>query len=76
MVEQVEILRGPATLLYGGAANGGAVNIIDGRIPSSLPTKTSGGVPLATSASEGKYASLKFDIPTGKYVFHDATSGF
>ena len=24
MVEQVEILRGPATLLYGGAANGGA----------------------------------------------------
>ena len=39
MVEQVEILRGPATLLYGGAANGGAVNIIDGRMPSSLPTE-------------------------------------
>ena len=75
MVEQVEILRGPATLLYGGAANGGAVNIIDGRIPSSLPTETSGGVSAGyIGASEGKYASLKFDIPTGKYVFHfDAT---
>ena len=75
IIDQVEILRGPATLLYGGAANGGAVNVIDGRIPKSLITEATGGVSAGyIGASEGKYASLKFDIPSGKYVFHfDAT---
>ena len=32
--ERVEILRGPAVLLYGSQAIGGAVNIIDKRIPT------------------------------------------
>jgi iron complex outermembrane receptor protein len=32
-VERVEVLRGPATLLYGGSAVGGVVNTIDNRIP-------------------------------------------
>ena len=30
---QVEIIRGPSTLLYGSSAIGGAVNVIDARIP-------------------------------------------
>ena len=33
---QIEILRGPATLLYGGGATGGIVNAVTGRIPSQL----------------------------------------
>jgi iron complex outermembrane receptor protein len=37
LVERVEIVRGPATLLYGGGAIGGVVNVIDGRIPETLP---------------------------------------
>ncbi|TVR52160.1 MAG: TonB-dependent receptor [Puniceicoccaceae bacterium] len=32
-VERVEIIRGPATLLYGSNAVGGVVNVIDGRVP-------------------------------------------
>jgi iron complex outermembrane recepter protein len=32
-VERVEVLRGPAALLYGGSAVGGVVNAIDNRIP-------------------------------------------
>lgn len=32
-VERIEVLRGPAALLYGGAATGGVVNVIDNRIP-------------------------------------------
>lgn len=33
LIDQIEILRGPATLLYGSSASAGVVNIIDGRIP-------------------------------------------
>jgi len=32
-IERVEVLRGPAALLYGGSAVGGVVNVIDSRIP-------------------------------------------
>ena len=33
---QIEILRGPATLLYGSGASGGVVNVVNNRIPSQL----------------------------------------
>lgn len=33
MAERIEVLRGPATLLYGSGAMGGVVNVIDNRIP-------------------------------------------
>jgi iron complex outermembrane receptor protein len=37
LIERVEVVRGPAALLYGGGAIGGVVNVIDGRIPETLP---------------------------------------
>lgn len=39
---QIEILRGPATLLYGGNAMGGVVNVISGRIPDRLFNSVNG----------------------------------
>jgi iron complex outermembrane receptor protein len=33
LADQIEVLKGPATLLYGSGAIGGAVNVIDGRVP-------------------------------------------
>lgn len=33
VLERIEVLRGPAALLYGGNATGGVVNAIDNRIP-------------------------------------------
>src|SRR5690606_6225247 len=33
LANQVEVLKGPASLLYGNGAIGGAVNVVDGRIP-------------------------------------------
>ncbi len=35
--ERIEVLRGPATLLYGSSAVGGVVNVIDNRVPERLP---------------------------------------
>lgn len=35
--QQIEVLRGPATLLYGGGAIGGVVNVLDNKVPSRLP---------------------------------------
>ena len=33
VIERIEVLRGPAALLYGGNATGGVVNALDNRIP-------------------------------------------
>jgi iron complex outermembrane recepter protein len=41
-VERIEVLRGPAALLYGGNATGGVVNTIDNRIPR-VPVAGFGG---------------------------------
>lgn len=37
--ERIEVLRGPAVLLYGSQAIGGAVNVIDKRIPTRIPAE-------------------------------------
>ncbi|MYA36407.1 MAG: TonB-dependent receptor [Gammaproteobacteria bacterium] len=37
LAERLEVIRGPSTLLYGSSAIGGVVNVIDNRIPESLP---------------------------------------
>jgi iron complex outermembrane receptor protein len=36
VVERIEVLRGPAALLYGGNATGGVVNTLDNRIPRTM----------------------------------------
>ena len=33
---QIEVLRGPATLLYGSGAIGGVVNVVDNRLPAQM----------------------------------------
>ena len=40
LAQRLEIIRGPSTLLYGSSAIGGVVNVIDNRIPESLPEET------------------------------------
>jgi iron complex outermembrane receptor protein len=51
LAERIEVLRGPATLLYGSGAIGGVVNVIDNRIPETVPDKLIGG------AAEQRYDS-------------------
>jgi iron complex outermembrane recepter protein len=75
LVDSIEVLRGPAVLLYGGGAAGGVVNVLDGRIPSVLPeTLLSGKARLlyGTNADEVSFAGA-FDLKLGeKWVFHAA----
>ncbi|RFF28857.1 MULTISPECIES: TonB-dependent receptor [unclassified Wenzhouxiangella] len=40
LIDRVEILRGPSTLLFGSGAVGGVVNVIDGRIPERVPAES------------------------------------
>lgn len=35
LADQIEVLKGPSTLLFGSSAIGGVVNVVDGRIPES-----------------------------------------
>jgi len=37
LAERVEVLRGPTALLFGSSAVGGVVNVLDRRIPRSIP---------------------------------------
>jgi iron complex outermembrane receptor protein len=46
VVERLEVLRGPAALLYGGSAIGGVVNAIDNRIPKAAIEGIGGALEL------------------------------
>jgi iron complex outermembrane receptor protein len=39
LADRIEVLKGPATLLYGGGAIGGVVNVLDKKIPTYVPEK-------------------------------------
>jgi iron complex outermembrane recepter protein len=43
LADQIEVLKGPATLLYGSGAIGGVVNTVDGRIAEKPMTETVSG---------------------------------
>lgn len=61
--DQIEILRGPATLRYGPGAIGGVVNVINNRIPTSLehaPFEIDALVEHAT-VSDGNTAAVELN---------------
>jgi iron complex outermembrane receptor protein len=70
--ERVEVVRGPATLLYGSSAVGGVVNVFDGRIPDSLPEETFSGSAqiLGGSAADERSGSLHLDGRVGSFAWH------
>lgn len=39
LATQIEVLRGPSALVYGGGAVGGVVNVLDGKVPTAVPQK-------------------------------------
>lgn len=71
--ERIDVLRGPAVLLYGSQAIGGAVNVIDKRIPRRMPDEPIhiDGILRADTALDAREGGLSVDLPVGSmFAFH------
>ena len=70
--ERIEILRGPATLLYGSGAIGGVVNVIDNRIPEKVPDQLVGGSleQKYNSVSNNRSTAVKIEGGKNKFAYH------
>jgi iron complex outermembrane receptor protein len=73
LAERIEVLRGPQALLYSPSVIGGVVNVIDRRIPNSVPDEpvhVAGDLGYSTAAHQ-RSASGTVDLPIGgKWVLH------
>ena len=72
LADQIEILKGPATVLYGSGALGGVVNTVTGRLPEqaredgyALRGEVRGG-----DVADERTALLRFDGSQGPWQFH------
>ncbi len=74
--ERIEIVRGPATLLYGSSAAGGVVNVFSGRIPREHPDGVDGALRIGKSTVDdgveaaGGFDATLFEAGAGAIVFH------
>ncbi len=70
--QQIEIIKGPASLLYGSGAAGGLVNVVTTRIPDEITgTPFSGAAELrADSATEERTGAVSFDGNAGALALH------
>ena len=73
---KMEVVRGPATLLYGANAIGGLVNIISDQIPSEKTMGASGDFTfdLGTNGGQGGAAG-DVHVGNGQWAFHFGGSG-
>jgi len=73
LAERIEVLRGPEALLYGSSAIGGVVNVIDSRIPRSVPDEPIHVAAIATygSAANERSGAAAIAVPVGNnFVVH------
>ena len=63
--DRIEVLRGPAVLLYGSSAIGGAVNVIDKRIPRRVPEEAFhlDATAAADTAYDLREGGASLDVP-------------
>ncbi|MEQ8798427.1 MAG: TonB-dependent receptor [Salinisphaeraceae bacterium] len=62
---QIEVLKGPATLLYGSGAIGGVVNVVTHRIPRAAPSRLTGHMDLAIGDSTLDDSLARLDLSGG-----------
>lgn len=71
--DRIEVLRGPAALLFGSSAIGGVVNVIDSRIPRQVPEAPLhlDFVGTLGSAADERSVNARVDVPIGdRFVLH------
>ena len=71
IIEQIELIRGPASLLYGNGISGGVINAIDHRIPKEALTGITGRAESRyESVNRGKSNAAVVDLGTSSFVIH------
>jgi iron complex outermembrane receptor protein len=71
LVEQIEVVRGPAALQYGGSAIGGAVNVIDNRIPKAPIKGVHGRAEVRAGGAESERAAAGMvTVGNGAFAVH------
>ncbi len=76
VAERVEVLRGPAALLYGGNATGGVVNVLDNRIPKAPAGGLSGRAETRLGgAGQERAAAVVLDGGAGALAWHADVAG-
>lgn len=72
LADQIEVLKGPATLLFGSGAIGGVVNVVDGRIPErAIEGGFSGRAEQRfDTVNEGETSMFRIDGGTNRFALH------
>jgi len=71
IIEQIELIRGPASLLYGNGASGGVINTVDHRIPKEALTGITGRAESRyESVNRGKSNAAVVDLGNSSFVIH------
>jgi iron complex outermembrane receptor protein len=72
LVDRIEVVRGPASLLYGTSAVGGVVNVFDNRIAEKMLDEPISGTAeiRGESVDRTRAGVLSLDAPAGPFVFH------
>jgi iron complex outermembrane receptor protein len=75
--QRIEVVRGPASLLYGNNALGGVVNVISNDIPTTVPSHIEGYVGgQAESVNPGGATSVSITAPVGSALAVTARGGY
>jgi iron complex outermembrane receptor protein len=71
LADQIEVLKGPATLLFGPGAIGGAVNVVDGRIHEAPVEGVTGRAEVrGDTVADERAGMARLDAGNGTWAFH------
>ncbi|MEG3166010.1 TonB-dependent receptor [Sphingomonas sp. PB2P19] len=78
LAERIEVLRGPSALLFGSSAVGGVVNVIDTRIPRTVPANgyRVNGIANYGSAANERSGGMVGDVAVGEHLVLHADGSY